>query len=314
MLWPKIKTIKPASPEKSELDKKWELESNKNVLGISLLCAFLAVPLGMYLAYAYEIIFHPIIYEPESRPEDEVTVMALPPRETKLNQLPPQKKSKTPPQAKGQGRPEVAPSVAAVEEIFSKKNSRSDLIAEVLEKNTQDIEKVFNRLNSLEKLANSRIGDARKGKFIEKFNVGITLGISNGDKFSLDRPFEVEREITKPVLVDPVSAGSATEIGMGKGNTRRSLSEIMRTVRGHMTGLRHIYNLHLKQNPGFSGVLRVRIEISPSGQVVSVKKVGSTTKVPAFDVQILEKLKDWRFSSISAKGNDVVTIPLSFSE
>ncbi|MFC1585648.1 TonB family protein [Fibrobacterota bacterium] len=107
---------------------------------------------------------------------------------------------------------------------------------------------------------------------------------------------------------------SASEIDMGQAGSRRSAASILRVVRQHMPGLRHTYNKHLKKNPGFSGKIHIKFDIAPSGKTVRVSIVSTTTGVSAFDAEIKNKVRRWRFEPITGKGNDIVTIPFTFSE
>jgi len=81
-----------------------------------------------------------------------------------------------------------------------------------------------------------------------------------------------------------------------------------------MPGLRHTYNKYLKKNPGFAGKIKLKFLIAPSGKTISVDIAGSTTGVGDFDAEVKNKVRRWRFEPISAKGNDTVIIPLTFSE
>ena len=101
---------------------------------------------------------------------------------------------------------------------------------------------------------------------------------------------------------------------MGQASGQRSTASILRVIRQHTPGLRHTYNKHLKSNPGFAGKVTVRFSISPSGRVVNIDIVSSTTGVSAFDSEIKGKIRTWRFEAVKGKGNDTVTVPFTFSE
>jgi TonB family protein len=62
------------------------------------------------------------------------------------------------------------------------------------------------------------------------------------------------------------------------------------------------------------GKVTLKFAIAPSGQVVDVEVVSSSTEATDFDNQVVEKVKSWRFEVVKAKGNDIVTVPFNFSE
>ena len=57
-----------------------------------------------------------------------------------------------------------------------------------------------------------------------------------------------------------------------------------------------------------------RFTIAPSGAIIELTIVSSTTGTDEFDQEIRDKVKAWRFEPIKGKGNDVVTVPFSFSQ
>lgn len=94
----------------------------------------------------------------------------------------------------------------------------------------------------------------------------------------------------------------------------RSSPDILKVVRAHTPGLRHLYNTYLRARPGMGGKVTVRFAISPSGRVVDAGIDRSTTGVEAFEEKILAQIRTWRFDAIKATGNDIVTVPFNFSE
>lgn len=114
----------------------------------------------------------------------------------------------------------------------------------------------------------------------------------------------------------PSNPGSsvASSITVGSEGRFRSSESILAVVRSHSPGLRHLYNTHLKANPGLGGKVTVRFAVSPSGRVVDAAIVSGTTGSRAFEIQVVEKIQAWRFDPIKALGNDIVTVPFNFSE
>lgn len=102
-------------------------------------------------------------------------------------------------------------------------------------------------------------------------------------------------------------------IELGDGGGTRSKRSIMSVIRARMPGLRHVYNQHLKQKPGFEGKVTVRMTISPSGKIISISQVSSTTRFGTFDQAVLKRIKKWTFEKIQS-GNTTVTVPFTFAE
>jgi TonB family protein len=84
-------------------------------------------------------------------------------------------------------------------------------------------------------------------------------------------------------------------------------------VRQRTPGLRHIYNKHLKKNPGFQGKITLRFTIAPGGEIISMSLVSSTTQYSVFDNEIKDAVRRWTFSKVKS-GNTTVTIPFTFTE
>lgn len=134
-----------------------------------------------------------------------------------------------------------------------------------------------------------------------------------------------EIDLSLPTAPGPIQGGGpkvpsnpgspvASSITVGSEGRFRSSESILAVVRSHSPGLRHLYNTHLKANPGLGGKVTVRFAVSPSGRVVDAAIVSGTTGSRAFEIQVVEKIQAWRFDPIKALGNDIVTVPFNFSE
>ena len=97
------------------------------------------------------------------------------------------------------------------------------------------------------------------------------------------------------------------------GNSTRSSGDIMEVVRRRTPGLRHVYNNFLKKKPGFEGKVTLKFTIAPSGDVINISIVSSTTGYGEFDAQIMSAVGGWTFNKVKS-GNTTVTIPFTFSE
>lgn len=71
-------------------------------------------------------------------------------------------------------------------------------------------------------------------------------------------------------------APSKQDIKIIAGDSR-SVEDIMKIVRQRTPGLRHVYNKFLKNKPEFQGTITLKLTIAPSGEVIEISIVSSTT-------------------------------------
>lgn len=119
---------------------------------------------------------------------------------------------------------------------------------------------------------------------------------------------------THPTEPRPGGFTGESQIAMANEGRLRSSESIMATIRSHSPGLRHIYNTFLKMRPGFGGKITVRFAVSPRGDVVDAALASTTTTFSEFDRRVLEAVSAWHFEPVKAFGNDIVTVPFTFSE
>jgi TonB family protein len=106
---------------------------------------------------------------------------------------------------------------------------------------------------------------------------------------------------------------STKDIDMGNGDASRSKAEIMAVVSARMPGLRNIHNKYLKNEPGFSGKVTLKFTIAPSGDIISISIVSSTTGYSEFDNAVKNMVSTWKWKAIKS-GNTTPTIPFDFTE
>lgn len=217
---------------------------------------------------------------------------------------------------KGKGIPNAPVTQAALKLITSRTSSSSLSSYDLMnQKFAKDLDKVMNNVAGLTKTGQTRLG-ARRGKVDGGWNEGYAVGGSGGVDDLLGGLWGGD---AGPLGVKAkgglgLKAPSASDIDMGQESGQRSTESILRVIRQHTPGLRHTYNKYLKTNPGFKGKVTLKFSIAPSGSIVELTVVGTTTGVPDFDQEVRGKVKSWRFEPIKGKSNDVVTVPFTFSE
>jgi TonB family protein len=100
---------------------------------------------------------------------------------------------------------------------------------------------------------------------------------------------------------------------MGSGDGSRSKQEVMAVVNARMPGLRNVYNKYLKLKPGFGGKVTLKFTIDPSGDIIDISTISSTTGYSDFDNAVKFMVATWKWKRIGS-GKTTATIPFSFSD
>ena len=205
-----------------------------------------------------------------------------------------------------------APALAALLTAL-KNNPSADAFVALNQKTAKDIDKVISRVNGFQTHGNTRLGE-RRGPVNAGFNEGSFAGGSGGIGDALGGLVGGSAgPLGTKAMKGHIKAPNPNEIDMGAGGGSRSASDIMKVVRQRTPGLRHIYNKHLKKNPGFQGKVTLRFTIAPGGEIINMALVSSTTGYSAFDSDIKNAVAKWTFGVIKS-GNTTVTIPFTFTE
>ncbi len=236
----------------------------------------------------------------------------------KLKNAPPKPRKKAGGGGKprGRGNPNAPVTQAALKLITSRTTSSSLSSYDLMnQKFAKDLDKVINNVSGLTKTGQTRLG-GRRGKVDGGWNDGFAVGGSGGVDDLLGGLWGGD---AGPLGVKAkgglgLKAPSASDIDMGQESGQRSTESILRVIRQHTPGLRHTYNKYLKTNPGFKGKITLKFAIAPSGSIVELTIVGTTTGVSEFDQEVRDKVRTWRFEPVKGKSNDVVTVPFTFSE
>ena len=298
-------------------------EKLRNIAGVSLLVA-LALS---FWATTYQEIIDEHIFEKTGGPEI-VTVLDIPPKvEEKKEKKQEKKQDKRPPKPdrhvrpggggkpKGEGKPHAPETRGVLRELTAMTKSVTASAYDLMQqKVVKDIDKVLKNANGLQVTGKTQIGNTRKGVVNAGFNEGVAAGGSGGIEGALGNLFgPASGGPNTKSLKGNIRTPNVRDIDVGSGPGSRSAADIMKIVRQRTPGLRHIYNKHLKKNPGFEGKVTLKFTIAPGGEIISIAIVSSTTGYAAFDNDIRNMVGSWTFSKIKS-GNTTVTVPFTFTE
>ncbi len=302
---------------------KMEVESDKRLgkfLGV------FAIIGGAFVGYALTVeVMIPVALYATTKDDTSQVVMKLADVEKKKDEekkknknMPPKPRKKSGGGGKphGRGNPNAPVTQAALKLITSRTTSSSLSSYDLMnQKFAKDLDKVINNVSGLTKTGQTRLG-GRRGKVDGGWNDGFAVGGSGGVDDLLGGLWGGD---AGPLGVKAkgglgLKAPSASDIDMGQESGQRSTESILRVIRQHTPGLRHTYNKYLKTNPGFKGKITLKFAIAPSGSIVELTIVGTTTGVGEFDAEIRDKVRTWRFEPVKGKSNDNVTVPFTFSE
>ncbi len=313
----------PKGAVQDPLIAKMEVESDKRLgkfLGV------FAIFGGALVGYALTVeVMIPVALYATTKDDTSQVVMKLADVEKKkdeekkkLKNAPPKPRKKSGGGGKphGRGNPNAPVTQAALKLITSRTTSSSLSSYDLMnQKFAKDLDKVINNVSGLTKTGQTRLG-GRRGKVDGGWNDGYAVGGSGGVDDLLGGLWGGD---AGPLGVKAkgglgLKAPSASDIDMGQESGQRSTESILRVIRQHTPGLRQTYNKFLKTNPGFKGKITLKFAIAPSGSIVELTVMGTTTGVAEFDSEIRERVRTWRFEPVKGKSNDVVTVPFTFSE
>ncbi len=320
------KPSQASKPSKDPFIQKFEVESDARLFRFMGVFVLLGAAFVSYTMTVSSII--PGVLQTHNKKEisEKVSVVKLGEVKKEEEKKKEKPKEKTPPsshegggaRARGHGNPKAVATQAALKMITSRSASNAlsgyTLMAS---KFTKDIDKVLNGVSGLTKTGTTRIGGrkgmAGTGGFNEGFASGTPGGVDDllgglwggggGGGLSLTAKGGAGLQAPK-----------ASDIDLGSDGGSRSTESIISVIRQHTPGLRHTFEKYLKLQPGFKGKVSFHFIIAPSGSIIELTIVSSTTGNSDFDQEIRDKVKTWRFEPTKGKGNDAVNVPFNFSE
>ena len=154
---------------------------------------------------------------------------------------------------------------------------------------------------------------SRRGSATGGFNDGYAEGGSGGIGDMLGGLMGGSSGRIGGTLVPRIKPPKMQDIDMGSGDASRSRQEIMAVVNARMPGLRNVYNKYLKSRPGFSGKVTLKFTIDPSGDIIDISIVSSTTGYADFDNAVKNMISTWKWKAIR-RGNTTPTVPFNFDD
>ena len=141
----------------------------------------------------------------------------------------------------------------------------------------------------------ARRGQVTSGVDIARESVGKTSGarIASGGSVNI-------------TSAPPEISGEAASLAS------RSQASIKRQIDMEATRLKRVYETWLKRDPSLAGQLKIKFTILPSGEVINVSVVNSTTNNSEFDDAIVRYVKRWTFPSVEGSGQVEVVYPFVF--
>ncbi len=236
-------------------------------------------------------------------------------KEEEKKKSPPKKRRGAGGKPRGRGTPNAHATQAALKMITSRSTMSSLSAYKLFGKTiTKDLDKVLASVSGLTKTGNTRLG-GRRGKVDGGWNEGYAVGGSGGVDDLLGGLWGGDGSGGLNLQAKGgLKAPSSSDIDMGQESGQRSTESILRVIRQHTPGLRHTYNKYLKLNPGFKGKVTLKFTIAPSGSIIELSIISTTTGVVEFDQEVRDKVKSWHFEPVKGRANDNVTVPFTFSE
>lgn len=296
-----------------ESDKKMGAVASASLLVALLLC---------FWATTYEVLIDEDIFEKTPQMDITTTMNIIekkeekkvePKEKPKPKQTVPSRRPGSGAKQSGRGNPRAAETRGVLKILTAQTNNAANSVYTLMndKKFAHDIDKVIKNTNGLQVTGKTSI-TSRRGVVDAGFNEAIASGGSGGIANGLAGLMNGAGAISTKAI-GKLTPPKPNEIDMGTGNSSRSASDIMKVVRQRTPGLRHIYNSHLKKNPGFQGKVTLSFTISPGGEVITIAIVSSTTGYAEFDNEVKKAVSRWTFSKVKS-GNTTVTIPFTFSE
>ncbi|MCA9732255.1 MAG: TonB family protein [Deferribacteres bacterium] len=235
----------------------------------------------------------PIDQEDEKEPEDNKPERAKKPERTKQQNTPPTQKR-------------AAPAGGLMALIGSSSTNKTGSVAEKLLSNN-----LAAQLSTVSGSQGLTIGAKRNDDLLNNDDIFGALA-SGGIEDLLGDPNGVETSVT--LTKRPLVKLDRVESVKGSAEARGARSEgsLLDVIQANMGRLRFIYNRYLKRDPNFSGLMRVEVVIGPDGGVKTASVLSSNFGNSAFEQEIINAIKRFKYNSIS-QGEVTIVYPIGFT-
>jgi len=315
--------MKPMNKNEEKFIASLMPDSDKKMVRIAS-ASFLTAIMLCFWATTYEQIVGEVMFEPA--PLHEITTtLNIEKKKEEVKKPEPPKKIPTKEEImrkrfggggkpSGKGDPKAALQRGVLEILTTMTNNAAAQAYDLANKTfAKDLDKRMKLLNGLQVNGKTQLASVRRGKAGGGWNDGVAEGGPGGIGDMLGSLLGGGSGAIKTKAKGHLKEPKMNEIDMGSAGGSRSASEIMKVVRQRMSGLRHIYNTHLKKKPGFQGKVTLRFTIAPGGEIINIAIVSSSTGYSEFDSDVKNAVKRWTFAKIKS-GNTTVTVPFTFTE
>ena len=315
--------MKPMNKNEEKFIASLMPDSDKKMVRIAS-ASFLTAILLCFWATTYEQIVGEVMFEPA--PASEIlTTLKIEEKKEEVKKPDPPKKVPTKEEIMrkrpggggkpaGKGDPKAALQRGVLQILTAMTNNAAAQAYDLANKTfAKDMDKRLKLLNGLQVNGKTQLASVRRGKPGGRWNEGVAEGGAGGIGDMLSGLLGGGGGALKTKAMGTIREPKMNEIDMGSAGGSRSASEIMKVVRQRMSGLRHIYNTHLKKKPGFQGKVTLRFTIAPGGEIINIAIVSSSTGYSEFDSDVKNAVKRWTFTKIKS-GNTTVTVPFTFTE
>jgi TonB family protein len=178
----------------------------------------------------------------------------------------------------------------------------------------KDLDQVLNHIAALKTSGIPGIG--RHGPNHNRFNSlysgdgGEPGGIDELLESLASGPTRVSDNLVKKPKVDFVT--EKTFWNNEQGLAGRNPADISEVVMQELGGLGSAYNKRLRAKAGLKGKITVRFAIDPAGKVLWCRVIKNTLRDKLLELEVVRRVKLWKFDPCRACGTATVTYPFAF--
>ncbi|OHE57318.1 MAG: hypothetical protein A2Z47_03005 [Thermodesulfovibrio sp. RBG_19FT_COMBO_42_12] len=177
--------------------------------------------------------------------------------------------------------------------------------------NTEEIDDVIAQSQVKPQKATQQAG-AAAGKPALKGSGGIgsvSAEVAKGQPGNLSGQRTISARDISPAGKD----GAASPFAKSTLLKTRSQESVKEVIKSHRGSIDFAYRKALRSDPTLKGIISIEFILAPDGTIISARVVSSTVGDPAFEEDVLKRVKTWKFPAYPDSGNTIVTYPIEFS-